>query len=146
MTYLIKCIKKLKLCATVLVLFLVQRYTLRQYDMLPNTDCVIPKLCSIGKSLIVSCRIFSHLATQQILRAEVVIHPPLSQFDHLVKKVKITILAPSPFIFQDLLTQIKTFTDVYIKALSGTKMYLYVLRYLDSRKPSLHWILDSCSG
>ena len=37
----------------------------------------------------------------------------------------ITILVPFPFVFKDMLTQIKTFNDVYIKAPFGAKMYLY---------------------
>ncbi len=40
----------------------------------------------------------------------------------------INILAPFPFVFNDMLTQIKTFNDVYIKEPFGAKMYLYALQ------------------
>jgi hypothetical protein len=86
---------------------------------------ITPLACSIN---ILSCRIFTHLATLESFRASsgfTLTSPKLTTWS---QKVKITISAPSPFIFKDLLNWIEAFNDVNIKVLFGAKMYLYVLQ------------------
>ncbi len=56
------------------------------------------------------------------------LYPPLSHFDHWVIKLKITILAPTPFYILGSNYWIQLFVVIYIKAPFGTQIYLYLLQ------------------
>jgi hypothetical protein len=56
------------------------------------------------------------------------LHPPLSHFDPLVIKFKITILAPMPFYISGSTCRILQFNNVYFNAPFGTNLYLCVLQ------------------
>ncbi len=77
------------------------------------------------------------------------LQPPLSYFDHLVSQVKITSdLGFLPhYRFRIGSNRIRCTIDVYIKALFGAKIFMYILYSTDIqslRKPSFCLILDSC--